>query len=64
MQEQPKPARPIRKIRFSVAGSIDLYTEDKAPEAAEFIQRQLARIFDQHGFQLGITGISFPGPLE
>lgn len=56
--------RQVRRMRFSVGGSIDLYTDDKAPEAAEFVRHQLERIFDQHGFQLAITGLTFPGMYD
>jgi hypothetical protein len=64
MKETPVARRSIRKIRIQVGGHIDLYTEDKAPEAAEWLRHQLDRVFDEYGLQLGITGMSFPGLLD
>jgi hypothetical protein len=54
----------VRRIRIQVGGQIDLYTEDKAAEAAEWLRHQLDRIFDEYGVRLDITGITFPSFYE
>jgi hypothetical protein len=57
-------ARPLRHIRVSVIGHIDLTTDDTAPEAVEHVRRLLDQVFERFGFQLGVSGLELLPPLS
>jgi hypothetical protein len=53
-----------RRFRVSVIGSIELDTDNAAPEAVEHVRRLLDQIGEHYKLYLAVGGVELLGPLD